>query len=161
RRRAEGPRSRAGPRRVRDRGDRVLRAARAVRTRRGRRLHRARRLPARGARPRLDRRRPHRPWPSRRPDGPRPDLGDDPPTARRTGQAPGARRQAEERALPHDGRRQRLRDPPAPARVARRRRVFELTYTPEEEAFRAELRAWLRTNVPGEPPPEDEDARRV
>jgi alkylation response protein AidB-like acyl-CoA dehydrogenase len=39
--------------------------------------------------------------------------------------------------------------------------VFQRVYTPEEEAFRAELRAWLAANLPKEPVPEDEDARRV
>jgi alkylation response protein AidB-like acyl-CoA dehydrogenase len=38
--------------------------------------------------------------------------------------------------------------------------MFELSYTPAEEAFRAELRAWLAKNLPAEPLPEDEDARR-
>jgi alkylation response protein AidB-like acyl-CoA dehydrogenase len=39
--------------------------------------------------------------------------------------------------------------------------VFQRAYTPEEEAFRAELRAWLAANLPKEPVPDDEDARRV
>ena len=39
--------------------------------------------------------------------------------------------------------------------------MFERSYTPEEEAFRSDLRAWLASNVPAEPVPEDEDARRV
>jgi alkylation response protein AidB-like acyl-CoA dehydrogenase len=38
--------------------------------------------------------------------------------------------------------------------------VFELTHTPEEEAFRAELRAWLASHLPSGPVPEDEEARR-
>ena len=38
--------------------------------------------------------------------------------------------------------------------------MFELSYSPAEEAFRAELRAWLTKNLPAEPLPEDEDARR-
>jgi alkylation response protein AidB-like acyl-CoA dehydrogenase len=38
--------------------------------------------------------------------------------------------------------------------------MFELSYTPAEEAFRAELRAWLAKNLPADPLPEDEDARR-
>lgn len=38
--------------------------------------------------------------------------------------------------------------------------MFQLEYTPEEEAFRLELRAWLEANVPREPMPDDEDARR-
>ena len=28
---------------------------------------------------------------------------------------------------------------------------FEVTYTPEQEAFRAEVRAWLVDNIPGGP----------
>ena len=39
--------------------------------------------------------------------------------------------------------------------------MFEQSYTPEEQAFRAELRAWLAANLPTEPVPDDEDARRV
>ena len=38
--------------------------------------------------------------------------------------------------------------------------MFALSYTPAEETFRAELRAWLAKNLPAEPLPEDEDARR-
>ena len=38
--------------------------------------------------------------------------------------------------------------------------MFELSYTPAEEAFRAELRAWLTKNLPADPLPEDEDERR-
>jgi alkylation response protein AidB-like acyl-CoA dehydrogenase len=38
--------------------------------------------------------------------------------------------------------------------------MFELSYTPAEEAFRAELRAWLAKNLPADPLPDDEDARR-
>jgi alkylation response protein AidB-like acyl-CoA dehydrogenase len=38
--------------------------------------------------------------------------------------------------------------------------VFELDYTPEEEAFRDELRAWLATHVPTARVPDDEDERR-
>ena len=38
--------------------------------------------------------------------------------------------------------------------------MFQPSYMPEEQAFRAELRAWLRTHVPAERPPEDEVARR-
>jgi len=38
--------------------------------------------------------------------------------------------------------------------------MFELEFTPEEEAFRAELRTWLDANVPRDPMPEDEDRRR-
>src|SRR5580765_4921481 len=38
--------------------------------------------------------------------------------------------------------------------------MFEQSYTPAEEAFRAELRAWPAANVPREPVPDDEDARR-
>src|SRR5262249_654198 len=36
-----------------------------------------------------------------------------------------------------------------------------LSYTPEEEAFRADLRAWLAAHLPRTPPPEDEDERRA
>ncbi|HXJ36194.1 MAG TPA: acyl-CoA dehydrogenase family protein [Candidatus Eisenbacteria bacterium] len=39
--------------------------------------------------------------------------------------------------------------------------MFELSYTAEEQAFRRELRAWLAANLPKEPVPDDEDARRV
>jgi alkylation response protein AidB-like acyl-CoA dehydrogenase len=39
--------------------------------------------------------------------------------------------------------------------------MFALSYTPEEDAFRAELRAWLAANLPADPVPDDEDARRV
>src|SRR5689334_15868870 len=38
--------------------------------------------------------------------------------------------------------------------------MFAQSYTPAEEAFRAELRAWLAANLPAEPVPDDEDARR-
>ena len=38
--------------------------------------------------------------------------------------------------------------------------MFELEFTPEEEAFRTALRTWLDANVPREPPPDDEDRRR-
>jgi alkylation response protein AidB-like acyl-CoA dehydrogenase len=40
--------------------------------------------------------------------------------------------------------------------------MFDLRYTPAEEAFRAELRAWLSTHVPADRPPlpDDEDERR-
>ncbi len=39
--------------------------------------------------------------------------------------------------------------------------MFGLRFTPEEEAFRAELRDWLAAHLPRTPPPEDEEARRV
>ena len=39
--------------------------------------------------------------------------------------------------------------------------MFDQSYTPEEQAFRAELRKWLAANLPTEPVPDDEDARRV
>jgi alkylation response protein AidB-like acyl-CoA dehydrogenase len=39
--------------------------------------------------------------------------------------------------------------------------MFDRAYTAEEDAFRAELRAWLAANLPPEPVPDDEDARRV
>jgi len=38
--------------------------------------------------------------------------------------------------------------------------MFRLEYTPEEEAFRTELRAWLVAHVPRQAVPDDEDARR-
>src|SRR6266478_4729075 len=38
--------------------------------------------------------------------------------------------------------------------------MFGITYTPEEEAFRAELRAWLEANLPRAPAPEEEGERR-
>jgi alkylation response protein AidB-like acyl-CoA dehydrogenase len=38
--------------------------------------------------------------------------------------------------------------------------MFRLEYTPEEEAFRTELRAWLAAHVPRAPVPDDEDRRR-
>ena len=38
--------------------------------------------------------------------------------------------------------------------------MFGVTYTPAEEAFRAELRAWLEANLPRAPAPEDEAERR-
>jgi len=38
--------------------------------------------------------------------------------------------------------------------------VFGLTFTAADEAFRAELRAWLDANLPAEAVPEDEAARR-
>jgi alkylation response protein AidB-like acyl-CoA dehydrogenase len=39
--------------------------------------------------------------------------------------------------------------------------VFELSYTPAEEAFRSELRAWLAAHLPAPRPlPEDEEERR-
>jgi len=38
--------------------------------------------------------------------------------------------------------------------------VFELTYTPAEEAFRVELCTWLAAHLPAGPVPEDEDERR-
>jgi len=34
--------------------------------------------------------------------------------------------------------------------------MFGVTYTPADEAFRAELRAWLEARVPRSPLPEDE-----
>src|SRR5262245_49357880 len=39
--------------------------------------------------------------------------------------------------------------------------MFGLRYTPEEEAFRATLRAWLAAHLPRTAPPEDESERRV
>ena len=39
--------------------------------------------------------------------------------------------------------------------------MFDRSYTSEEEAFRSDLRTWLAANVPAEPVPDDEDARRV
>jgi len=38
--------------------------------------------------------------------------------------------------------------------------MFGPSYTPAEERFRAELRAWLADNLPREPVPDDEDLRR-
>jgi alkylation response protein AidB-like acyl-CoA dehydrogenase len=38
--------------------------------------------------------------------------------------------------------------------------MFGPSYTAEENAFRIELRAWLAANLPKDPVPEDEDARR-
>ncbi len=38
--------------------------------------------------------------------------------------------------------------------------MFGVTYTPAEEAFRTELRAWLEANLPRAPAPEDEGERR-
>ncbi len=38
--------------------------------------------------------------------------------------------------------------------------MFELTYTPAEEAFRVELCTWLAAHLPAGPVPEDEDERR-
>jgi len=38
--------------------------------------------------------------------------------------------------------------------------MFGLTYTPEEEAFRRELRDWLAAHLPSERPPDDDVARR-
>ena len=38
--------------------------------------------------------------------------------------------------------------------------MFELSYTPEEEAFRAELRAWLASHLPAGALPDDEFERR-
>src|SRR2546428_7251417 len=38
--------------------------------------------------------------------------------------------------------------------------MFGLAYTPAEEAFRVELRAWLEANLPRAPAPEDEGERR-
>ena len=38
--------------------------------------------------------------------------------------------------------------------------MFQPSYTPEEQAFRAELRAWLAAHVPADRPPEEEEARR-
>src|SRR5207249_4966134 len=38
--------------------------------------------------------------------------------------------------------------------------MFGVTYTPAEEGFRAELRAWLEANLPRAPAPEDEAERR-
>lgn len=38
--------------------------------------------------------------------------------------------------------------------------MFELSFTDSEEAFRKELRAFLAANLPKDPPPTDEDARR-
>src|SRR2546427_12849453 len=38
--------------------------------------------------------------------------------------------------------------------------MFGLAYTPAEEAFRAELRAWLEAHLPRAPAPEDEGERR-
>src|SRR3989454_12820982 len=43
---------------------------------------------------------------------------------------------------------------------ARSERMFGITYTPAEEAFRAQLRAWLEANLPRRPAPEDEAERR-
>lgn len=42
----------------------------------------------------------------------------------------------------------------------RRRRMFGLRVAAEDEAFRAELRAWLAAHLPKDAPPEDEVARR-
>jgi len=39
--------------------------------------------------------------------------------------------------------------------------MFGQSFTAEEDAFRAELRAWLAANLPAEPMPDDEDSRRV
>jgi alkylation response protein AidB-like acyl-CoA dehydrogenase len=39
--------------------------------------------------------------------------------------------------------------------------MFDRSYTPEEETFRAELRTWLAANLPADPVPDDEDERRV
>src|SRR5262245_52794539 len=39
--------------------------------------------------------------------------------------------------------------------------MFGLSFTAGEEQFRSELRAWLAANLPAEPVPDDEDARRV
>jgi alkylation response protein AidB-like acyl-CoA dehydrogenase len=39
--------------------------------------------------------------------------------------------------------------------------MFGLTFTAADEAFRAELRGWLAQNLPTEPVPEDEEARRA
>src|SRR5262245_44569812 len=38
--------------------------------------------------------------------------------------------------------------------------MFGLRYTPEEEAFRTELREWLAAHLPRTAPPDDEHARR-
>ena len=38
--------------------------------------------------------------------------------------------------------------------------MFGITYTTAEDAFRAELRAWLEANLPQAPAPEDEGERR-
>ncbi len=39
--------------------------------------------------------------------------------------------------------------------------MFELSYTPAQEAFRTELRDWLGAHLPADRPPDDEDERRV
>jgi alkylation response protein AidB-like acyl-CoA dehydrogenase len=38
--------------------------------------------------------------------------------------------------------------------------LFELDYTPEDEAFRDELRSWLAAHLPAGPVPEDDEERR-
>ena len=44
--------------------------------------------------------------------------------------------------------------------VVRMPRLFALEFTPEDEAFRTELRTWLEAHLPAERVPEDEAARR-
>ena len=39
--------------------------------------------------------------------------------------------------------------------------MFQLSYGPEDEAFRDELRAWLAAHLPKERVPDDDEARRV
>ena len=38
---------------------------------------------------------------------------------------------------------------------------MDLTFTPEQRAFRDEVSTWLRENVPGEPPPHGDFAAMV
>jgi len=66
------------------------------------------------------------------------------------------------RAIPNAASRVHVPCRPGPLGVlGSSRRMFDLSYTAAEEAFRAELRAWLAAHLPaGTRPPEDEIERR-
>ena len=90
----EDMRPRAVPRRLRQRGARVLRAARLLRRRRGRQARRRGRHRARRPDPLQHRRRPHRPRPPRRPHRARDGARGRAAAARRGRRAPGRRARA-------------------------------------------------------------------
>src|SRR5690606_34782351 len=69
--------------------------------------------------------------------------------------ADGPQRALSHRAGLHAGNVRPRRQPEGPRRLRSDQRhgevLMNLTYTPEQEAFRAEVRAWMEANVPAEP----------